>query len=173
MKKLLFILVVAILILPTLACSEPEDFVAYDLSLAGYHLGMSVEEADALRPIQYSGHIGDNQILYARIEQVFIDDLQVDLGLKFRDRRLYMIIVKFWDESIEEVKNRLLTSFGEGEDQSKTFTNFEGVQIDQTVTRWTFPHANMSFVWTSSNKNVASLSLALKKGAIYRLVGNQ
>jgi len=173
MKKLLFALPIILLLSAQPSYADPEDFVFYDLSLAGYRLGMSFDDANALRPILETGYMKDGSFLKSHIRQVYIDDIPVDLDLKFKDENLFMVVARVGVESIDDVRRRLTDSLGEGEDHSKVITNFEGVQVHQKVSKWTFPHAQMLFVWTSSNKGFATLSLLLKNDALKKLATDE
>lgn len=169
MKKLLCFVIAIALFPSTQSIADPRDFVFYDLSLAGYRLGMSFEDADALRPFQYSGYFDNDSTLYARIEQVFLDDVPIDLDLRFNNRKLYMINVRIKSDSVEGINSRLRDSFGEGEDRSKTLTNFNGLEVNQRVKKWMFPHAELFSIWTSNNKDFATISLSLLKADIEKL----
>ena len=165
-KKLLLFIITALLISTGIAQAEPEDVVYFDLSLAGYRLGMTFDEAAEVRPFQY---IRDNQensddvpVMDAYIDQVYIDDIETNLWLSFRSGEISKIIVRFSPDALEDMSRRFKQALGKGENRSKMFTDRNGAEIQQTICQWDFPHAKLHLVKISSNTEYATISLVKK-----------
>jgi hypothetical protein len=158
-------LIVALLFSAT-AYAEPEDFVNYDLSLAGYQLGMTFDEAAEVRPFQYlqegQGDPMSSLVADAFVDQVYIDDIETNLWLRFKDGKIHKIIVRFSPELIADMAGRFMDTLGRAEDRSRTLTNLHGVESRQTVYRWAFPNSRIHLVGVSSNSNYATIGLVSK-----------
>ena len=166
-KKLLLFLITTLLFTTGIAQAEPEDVVYFDLSLAGYRLGMTFDEAAEVRPFQY---IQDNQensddipAIEAFIDQVYIDEIETNLWLSFRTGEIANIFVRFSPDALEDVSRRFKKTLGKGENRSRAFTNHAGAEIQQTICQWNFPHAKLHLIEISSNTEFATISLVKKR----------
>ncbi len=165
-KKLLFFLSTTLFLFTGIAQAEPEDLIHYDLSLAGYRLGMTFDDAAAVRPFQLLQDKEDSAntlIIIAFIEHVYIDTIETNLWVQFRDGKAAKIIVQFAPDGIEEMLQHLQAALGPGRNKSRIVTNSNGAEIKQTICQWIFPYAKLHLVGISSNTEYATISLVKKK----------
>ena len=164
-KKLLFFFVTALLLSTGMAQAEPEDIIHYNLSLAGYRIGMPFDDAAAVRPFQYIENKQDSAdipVTFAVIEQVYIDGIETNLFLQFTDEVLFKIVIRFSPDEIEEISQRFKQALGEGKDLSREVINLTGTKVQQTICQWDFPNVKLHLVGLSSNTEYATISLVKK-----------
>lgn len=166
-KKFLSLLIATLLFTTGAAQANPEEVVLYDLSLAGYRLGMSFDEAAEVRPFQYTQQgresTLDTPVVEAFIDQVYIDGIETRLRLYFRDGTASKIIVRFSPDEMDEMMQRFLNALGACENRSRVLTNRSGAEVHQTVCQWMFPNAKLYLIKISSNAEYATISLIEKK----------
>jgi len=154
-----------------LACAgsvaASDEIVSYDLSLAGYSIGMSYDEAAAVRPLFYSqspeASSGHNSIVIASTDPVYMDDVELDVLITFINDAISKVIAKVSPSDMEDVTQLFQQELGRAEDKSRTVKNFQGEEVRQKIYSWTFPDANMFLIETSSQGRYATLALTAKK----------
>ena len=151
------------------AGAAPEEVVSYDLSLAGYRIGMSYDDAVAIRPLLYTQNPqtgSDRSATFnASTDPVYIDNIELDVRITFRNDAIYKVIARFSPSEVEDVARRFQKVLGRAEDRSKTLKNVHGKEMRQKVYSWTFPNANMFLIATSSELRYATLALTAKRSA--------
>jgi hypothetical protein len=166
-RKLLFLLITTLFITTGVAQADPEEIVFYDLSLAGYRLGMSFDEAAEVRPFQYTQESRestlDATVVDAFIDQVYLDGIETRLRLYFREGRASKIVVRFPPDEIDKMMHYFINALGACENRSRVLTNRSGAEIHQTVCQWIYPNAKLYLIKISSNAEFATISLIEKR----------
>jgi len=143
-----------------------DDLVFFDLSLAGYSIGMTYDEATAVRPFHYVGDIQSPRMgepyYTATVDHIYVDEVEMALSLDFTDEKVQKIICKFHPSAVEEMVRRFHIVLGPGENKSKVITNKRGSESRQAVYRWDFPNAKMILFGSSTNSKFALVSLVGK-----------
>ncbi len=164
-KKILFAITVFLLFAGNAYAAE-EDLVLFDLSFAGYSLGMTYDEATTVRPFHYVEDVqlppmGEPYYL-AGAEHIYVDDIEMNLIVSFIDDKVYKVIGQFHPSELEDVTRRLQIALGPGENKSRVITKKDGGENRQVIYRWDFPTAKLLLVGLSSNSNFALVSLVSK-----------
>jgi hypothetical protein len=165
--KLILSLLASFLLFAAPAGATPEEVVSYDLSLAGYRIGMSYDEAVSIRPLFYTQNTAtDSDVLEtfnASTDPVYVDDIELDVRITFKNDAIYKVIARFSPSELEDVAQRFQRVLGRAEDRSKILKNFHGKEMRQKVYSWDFPNANMFLIATSSEMRYATIALTAKK----------
>ncbi len=155
---------------PVLA--DADKIVSFNLTLAGYSIGMSFDDASAIRPMQYTQNTStrfqtaEAKSFNALIDHVYVDDIEMNLLLWFKNDRLAKIIARFSPDRTKEVATLFHQALGAGEDKTRTLLDAQGQEIRQTVYLWDYPAARVHLVKNSDNKAYATAALVAKTGAI-------
>jgi hypothetical protein len=166
--KSLLVAISTVLLSCSYSLAETEDLIDYRLSLAGYHLGMTYDDATAIRSLLFiqdsaadSFAVVDDYI-HASAEQVYVDGIEMNLWLRFKNERLHKIIARFMPDKTEELIRVFKQTLGPGDDQSRNFPDHEGDIIHQTVNFWEFPTAKLYLIRNSDNAEYATIGLTAK-----------
>lgn len=166
MKKALLTVVVVLLLVPA-GVAAAESFARFDLSLAGYHLGMTYDEATAVRPFHYlkdsSDLYGSGQHLSGYVDGLSIDDVSMNIEVTFSDERVTKVLARFQTSQLEEMIARFQSTFGETKNDSRTISMPNGEERHQTIYRWRFPAAEVLLVGVASNADYATACLLDKR----------
>lgn len=168
MHKLFFLAFLVLFMTAGYASAAPEGLLDYNLSLAGYSLGMSYDEAAMIRPLQYlqntdpQQEFADEIYFDAFAEHVFIDDIELNLWVRFKDKQIYKIIARFPPERLQEMRQRLYNTLGDGVNKTKVIISPDGNKVRQAVYYWDFPSAKLHLVRVSSNTEYATVGLVAK-----------
>jgi hypothetical protein len=146
--------------------SAEKDLVFFNLSLAGYCIGMTYEDASAIRPFHSVVDVSPPNVepsYHAKIDHLYVDDVEMDLTINFVAEKVQKVLGKIHPSSLESMLRRFNIALGPGENESRVIINENGTENRQAVYRWDFPNANMFLVGLSSNSNYAIVSLVAKK----------
>lgn len=170
-KNLLVLFIGILLFFPTTAQAAPEEIVSYQLSLAGYRLGMTYDEAVAVRPFLYMQNSEallsrpEASIFEAFAENVYVDEIEMTVRISFVDDKISRIVARFSPEAMPEMLQRFQTALGPGKNKSKTFNRYDDEEIQHSVHLWDYPNAKMHMINISSVTKFATVSLITKKGS--------
>lgn len=163
----LLISVLATFLVCTGSVAASDEIVSFDLSLAGYRIGMSYDEAAAVRPLFYSQSpettSGHDSVVIASTDPVYLDAVELDVRITFINDVLSKVIAKFSPSDMEDVTQLFQQVLGRAEDKSRTVKNYHGEEVRQNIFTWVFPDANMFLIGTSSQGRYATLALIAKR----------
>ncbi|ORJ59866.1 hypothetical protein [Geothermobacter hydrogeniphilus] len=167
MKRKFCGLLVAGLVLMLLPKYAPaEELAQFNLALFGYRIGMSFDEASAVRPF---ARIEDNPQRPGEfcgiIDHLWVDDIEVGLQVCFVDDRIYKVVGKFSPALVEDLVSRLRPVLGKGADESVLLQPPNGGQISNRVQKWRFPGMWVVLIGSSVNTRFATLSLVARPDA--------
>jgi len=150
--------------LPTsLVRAEPWEVARYDLTLCGYRLGMSYDEAAAVRPIQRVAMTrlqpDGPEILQGFVDNTQVDDLELRFQLSFAEGRLYKVVARISPLQFDTLHQHFLAAYGKAADLSRELQGFDGSTRRQTTFRWDFPGARIFLLQSSANAEYATASL--------------
>lgn len=169
LKRLIALLVMALLLSGGVSHADRNDFVFFDLSLAGYCIGMTYDEATAVRPFHYTEDVvlpsEEAPYFIGVVENLSIDAVDVNLAVYFKEGRIQKIITRFHPAGLEQMIQSFKQTLGRGKDKSRTLVGKNGAEIKQSVYYWSFPSAEMHLIGLSSNTEFATASLVAKKTA--------
>jgi len=145
------------------AVHAEEQLLAYQLDLAGYRAGMSIDDAALVRPFQYvqtlPGDSSGESYTVAVIDHLVLEDIAFDLRLYFRAGHLDKLIARFDSDDLVPLVDRLSAIFGRGRDLSRVVQRRDGSIYDLPVWRWEFPDARVTLVGsTGSTHGTLALS---------------
>lgn len=170
MHKRIFLFAIAtVLVFSGNAYTAKDDLVFSDLSLAGYRIGMTYDEATAVRPFHYVGEdsIYEGKPYYrAKVEHTYVDDVEMDLIVDFVDEKIQKVIGRFHPAALEDMIKRLHVGLGQGENRSRILLDKNGNDYRQVIYWWDFPDAKMHLVGLSSQREFVAVSLVAKREEI-------
>jgi hypothetical protein len=158
-----------------LTWAEVEDLAKYELSLAGYSLGMTYDEASMIRPFHTiknppSKARSSSERFIAVIDQVFISAVEMNVTVFFHDEKIEKVVVRFHPLFLEEVASQLLQAYGTGENRSKIYELKSGEERKQLSYQWDFPGAKITLVSMSTNSESAFVGLVAKHAPEQKVV---
>lgn len=144
--------------------SASDDLARFDLSIAGYSLGMTYDEASEVRPFEYAKEIESevditSEMFAGCAKKVFVDNFEVDLCAYFVEGRIHKVIVRLPPPRAEEVYEFLKEAYGNAEDNSRVVLMPGGGEMKQTLYSWIFPEAKVDLMEISTNTEYATLAL--------------
>lgn len=152
-----------VFILTKPAHTQPEEVADFQLSLFGYRLGMSYEEAASVRPFHRVENVsatnGKGSVFRGQVDSLLVDGVEVQLTVDFRKDRIAKVVGHFPPAMLEDMSTRFRETFGEARDESKTLTGAEGEVIKLTNLEWNFPGADLNLVGNTANSRYATASL--------------
>ena len=81
LKKSLLLAIITFLLFAGNAYAAEEELVFFDLSIAGYSIGMTYDEATAVRPFHYVEDVpsppAEEPYYHAGIEHIYVDDIKI------------------------------------------------------------------------------------------------
>lgn len=160
-----------LLLLSSLARAEAEAVVNFDLTLAGYRIGMSVDEAAAIRPFHYqqpfttSLATEHNTHFDAFVDHVYLEDIALKLWIHFKNDRIQKVVARFAPDRLADVTRIFHQALGPGEDKSRVHVSDAGKESRQTIYLWDFPAAKMHLIALSDNDSHATAGLVAKSVA--------
>lgn len=151
--------------------ADTDDLLHYDLSLGGYQLGMSYQDAVMVRPFVSIGtHDSDGPILpditWGVVDQVFVDGVEFRFKVEFIDDRAYKIIGRFPPSQLKELRERLVATLGEGESKTKVLNSETGIESLMVHELWSFPNSRIDLVGVETKTDFATLSLLATDRAV-------
>jgi len=162
-RKFCGLLVAGLMLLLLPERAPAEELAQFNLALFGYRIGMSFDEASAVRPF---ARIEDNPQRPGEycgiIDDLWIDDVEIRLQVWFVDDRVYKVVGKFSPALVEELVSRLRPVLGKGDDESILLQPPTGGQISNRVQKWRFPGMWVVLVGSSVNTRFATLSLVAR-----------
>ncbi|TYO99230.1 hypothetical protein EDC39_10373 [Geothermobacter ehrlichii] len=169
MRTTLLAVAAALLLLTVLAPAVPaeETLVTYDLNLAGYQPGMSLDDAALVRPFQFTetlpaGNPPGTYFTVATIDYLSIDGIDISLRLYFRDDRLDKLIGRFPATAMSRLHRLLLQRLGPGTDLSRLVQRNDGSILELPVWRWDFPNARITLVGSAGGNDRGTLALSAR-----------
>jgi len=162
----LFVTALAAFLLCAGTVAASDEIVSYDLSLAGYRIGMSFDEAAAIRTLFYSQipetASGRDVIVVASTDPVYIDAVELDVQVTFKNDAISKVFARFSPLEMEKMTQLFLQVLGRVEDKSRTIKTFQDEEVRQIIYSWEFPDAKMFLVATSSQGRYATIALTAK-----------
>ncbi len=142
------------------------SLVSFELSLAGYQLGMSFDDVAKIRPFRYEQSsiegTDNTATFYALIDHVYVDGAALCLQVSFKDEKVHKIVARMSPDFFENVKRNIEQALGVAEDKSRVFGNYNNEEIYQTIYLWDFPNAKIHLINVSSNHEFVTISLTSK-----------
>lgn len=153
----------------TAAYAEPDDLARYELSFCGYRVGMSYDEAEAVRPIQRVDFETTNEpgqpLLVGYVDNLQVEEFDLRFKLHFNNERLFKVIARLPLAQFEALQQSLLIAYGKPEDRSRTFEAYDGSIRRNTAYCWDFPGAQIFLLQASINTEFATASLLARPDA--------
>lgn len=169
-KKAFFSAALIVLFLPLYVCANDEEFLLCDLSLAGYSIGMTYEQAARVRPFDYLENLESPQIDYryyvAIINKVYLADEEMELTIYFQNDRLQKVLARFNPVSMDDMVAFFRQKIGPCENSSGTVNWPNGEEIQKYVYKWNFPKAKLVLAGFSTNPEFATASLIAEPGVL-------
>lgn len=132
-----------------------EQLLTYQLDLAGYRAGMSIDDAALVRPFQYvqtlPGDTPGEPYTVAVIDHLTLEDITLDLRLYFRAGHLDKLIARFDTDDLVPLADMLAGALGQGRDLSRVVQRRDGSIYDLPVWRWEFPDARVTLVGSTGS----------------------
>lgn len=162
--------------LASVACSaegEDEDVAAighYELSLFGYHIGMSYDEATAIRPfhrIEYSPAGSASSDPVGVIENLHLAGIDLTLLVYFLEDRVHKVLGRFPPQELERMLALFRAAFGPGEDRSRILERIDGSQAALDSYLWQFPGVSLNLVRAVGNNRYATASMHVPSEIAY------
>lgn len=144
------------------------DLAAFDLSLFGYRIGMSFDQASEVRPftrVEDGPRFGGDTCGY--IDHLWVEDIQFRLQVCFLENQVQKVIGRFSPALVEDLVARLKPVFGKGANESMLFQVPDGSQVSNRIQKWLFPGMQVVLVGTSRNTEFATLCLQTKHSTIH------
>lgn len=142
--------------------ADSKAIANYELSLFGYTLGMTHDEATEVRPFEYLKSADRSrleQAYYGMVDKVYIEELPISLQIFFAEEQLQKIVGRFRPEDIDLLLPIFQKAFGPGENRSKEVTRANGVLVKHTSYRWNFPGARIILFVTTAHDEFGTASL--------------
>lgn len=168
-RTTLLLALAALLIFVGEPCAASKDLMFFDLSLAGYRLGMTYDEATLVRPFDIvagtSAPRAGGVHYTASVDHLFVDDVQMNMEVLFVGGTIVKIIGKFTPSAFEGVVQRLHLALGSSENKSRVIKDKKDTERHQVIFRWDFPNAQVHLISLSSTSDAefAAVSLVAKK----------
>jgi hypothetical protein len=168
LAKTFLFLSMALLLTNSLLHADTEDLIHFDLSLAGYSLGMTYDDALLERPLMFIQDTGPDHLevegnyFDAYAEQVYVEGIEMKLWVRFKNERLFKIIARFDPERSDDLAHIFNLTLGPNEDKSRSYRDREKNEIYQTVYFWNYPTAKLYLIRNSDNKKYATVGLTAK-----------
>lgn len=157
MIKLVNAMTVALCLgLSTLAFSAEEKIAHFELSLADYQVGMTLDEASMVRPFHYFDTRQSNDpdgglITSGHLDRIFLQNIEFSILVEFHQERIKRIIGRFPADDFDTVKNQFLQILGPAEDRSKVARRVDNSEQRTIHFAWKFPTAKVSLVAASNS----------------------
>lgn len=152
---------------PGLASPGPMHF---ELSLGGYALQMSYQEATAIRPFDRLEYREASPRHYAttvgHVHRVLIGDVAFSFNVEFRNDRIFKIIGRFPPEHYAPLKSSLTNQLGEGRSRTLEVQHYTGMVYQAFDCLWTFPASRVSLSATEINRDYATLAIIPDRQAL-------
>ena len=169
-KKICLFAFLVLLFLPLNVYADDDEFLFCDLSLAGYRIGMTYEQAASVRPFDYVEDIEDHRRDYryyvAVSNGVYLAGEELELWVYFKNDQLQKVLVKFNPVAIDDMVEFFKKTMGPCENKSRVVNRPTGEEVQQYIYKWDFPFAKMHLVGLSSETEFATASLVAKDGVI-------
>jgi len=168
--RITLLAVAACLLLPTMplpADAAGESLVTYQLNLAGYQPGMSLDSAALIRPFQFIETLPLSSppgayYTVAGIDDLAIEGIELNLRLYFRDDRLDKVIGRFPAAGTDRLYQLLNRHLGPGSDLARPVQKKDGGIYELPVWRWDFPDARITLVGATVNNEWGTLALSTR-----------
>ncbi|MBE0500757.1 MAG: hypothetical protein IBX47_04875 [Desulfuromonadales bacterium] len=166
-QNFLVTLTAALLFFSSGANAASENMVDFNLSLAGYHIGMTYDEAAAVRPFHYlqNSTSPGSSAFKAFVEDLTLNDIEMNLRIDFDAGEITRIVARFPPDKMPEMLQFMQSAQGIGENRSKELSRYDDEEIHQTIYLWDYPQAKMHLISISSVTEFATASLITKKSA--------
>jgi hypothetical protein len=149
--------------------TKPEEVADYRLSLLGYSLGMSYDEAVAVRTVSSLEDDQDVpgvlQTCRALVDGIQVGNVEVQAQLSFINDKLVKVVARFSPTRLEEMSRRFQAAFGAGEDRTRNATGSGGLTTRRTAFAWIFPDAQIHLIDADSDGEFATVSLMARNDA--------
>lgn len=168
MKKSLLLLLLLILIAtPGVLAAKCHKIACYDLSLFGYSLEMSIEDATGIRPFHRisEGFYGEGSSAIGRIDTIFFEDLEFSIRVDFVAGHLRKVLGRFNPADFSELVEVMEAAYGPARDQSRTIDRPDGARVRQQILGWQFPDARLVLIGDVGNQGFGTIAL-LRRGDI-------
>jgi len=143
--------------------AQAKGLSKFDLSLGEYKLGMSYDDATAIRHFfrleHYRSHLTQKIITIGYIDSFYIEDIEYRFRIEFVDEKVVKILCRFSPAHIESVMDSLIDELGQGQDKTKIISNISGGEKLIYNTQWNFPNAKINLIGFDMNTDFATVSL--------------
>jgi len=143
--------------------AQAKGLSTFELSLGGYKLGMSYDEATAIRPFfrleHYRPHLTQKMITAGYVDSFYIEDIEYRFKIEFVDEKVVKILCRFSPAHIESVMESLIDELGQGQDKTKIISNISGGEQLIYNTQWNFPNAKINLIGFYMNTDFSTVSL--------------
>jgi hypothetical protein len=158
------ILVVLCLGLPMTALCDQEEIAHFELSLASYQVGMTLDEASMIRAFHYfntrpSIDSDGPPITTGRVDKIFLHDVEFSILVDFYQDRIKRIIGYFPAEKFDAIKGLLLQTLGPAEDRSKIARRVDNSEQKTIHFAWTYPTVKVSLVAPTGNIDHGTIAI--------------
>lgn len=164
----LITLVLSLLFCPAVRAEE-NPLIHFDLTLAGYRLGMTMDDASAIRPLQFRQAAltnlatAEEASFEAFVDHVYIGSIAFNLWLRFKGDRIQKVVGRFAPEHLMELARTLSLILGPGDDKTRVIVNHAGKETRQTIYLWEYPTARVHLVGIAGNDRYATIGLVARE----------
>jgi len=145
------------------AFADPEHIIQFDLSLGGYQLGMSYDEATLVRPFAFIEDLaprpGIPEIKAGYVNQVYIDDIEFRFKVELVNDQVYKVIGRLAPADLDKLRQSLNLALGQSEADTRVVTTKTGEEYHLYHDRWQFPDASLDLIGSELNTDFATLAL--------------
>ena len=152
-----------LLVFCSTALADLEHIIHFKLSLGGYQLGMSYDEATLIRPFAFiedlAPRAGIPEIKAGYVSQVFIDDIEFRFKVELVEGQVHKVIGRLAPTDLDKLRLALNQALGQSEADTKLFTSSAGEEYHLYHDRWQFPAAALDLIGSELNADYATLAL--------------
>jgi len=145
------------------AFADPEHIIHFDLSLGGYQLGMSYDEATLVRPFAIIEDLAPRpnipEIKAGYVNQVYIDDIEFRFKVELVEDQVHKVIGRLAPADLDKLRQSLNQTLGQSEADAKVFTSSTGEEYHLYHDHWQFPDASLDLIGSELNTDYATLAL--------------
>jgi len=140
-----------------------DELASFELSLFGYRIGMSYDQAASVRPfVRVIDRGGETEEFCGLIDHLWVDGVDVRVQTCFFQDRIHKVVGKFSPSLVEDLVARLQPLLGKGENRSMLLQTPDGGQVSNRIQKWRYPGMLVVLVGSSRNTEFATLSMVAR-----------
>lgn len=152
-----------LLVLCSTAFADLGHIIHFQLSMGGYQLGMSYDEATLVRPFAFIEDLaprrGIPEIKAGYVNQVYIEDIEFRFKVELVEEQVHKVIGRLAPKDLDKLRQALIRALGQSEADTKLMTSSAGEDYHLYHDRWQFPDASLDLIGSELNADFATLAL--------------